>query len=310
MTARDFTRKPWLIKLMSVLAMAAMVFAIAGCGSSDDEGDESADDSAKAASIAGVFNQEAADKVPQKIRDRGSLIVATDATYAPSEFMAEDGKTIIGMDPDLAAALGTTLGLEIELKNATFDSIIPGLDAGKFDIAMSSFTDTKEREKKVDMVTYMVAGTGFYTNADDPTEVDGLSDLCGLKVAVQKATTQQDDVEAQNKKCADDKQIDLKVFTLQTDVDLAISSGKAQVAMADSPVAQYAVKQSDGKLVATGKDYDSAPYGIAVSKQSGMTDAVHAAMQTMMDNGTYGAILEKWGLSAGAIKTSKINDGV
>lgn len=291
-------------RLLTALALIAVVSVLAGCGSDDSTDTKSTD----SASITGTFNQAAADKVPTAIKDAGTLTVAMDASYAPNEFFDEDGKTIIGTDADLADAIGKTLGLEVEKKNATFDSIIPGLAAGKFDIALSSFTDTKEREQTVDMVTYLTAGTGFYTNADKPTEVTGVEDLCGKTVAVQKGTVQQEDVEAQTKKC--DEPIDIKVFTQQTDVDLAISSGRAEVALADSPVAAYAVKQSDGSLKSTGKDYDSAPYGIAINKKTELTPAIQAAVQELIDNGTYAAILKKWGLESGAITTSKINDGV
>lgn len=294
-------------RLLTVLALVALVAFAAGCGNSDDKKSDSGA-TGSTASITGTFNQAAADKVPQAIRDAGVLNIATDASYAPNEFFDTDGKTIIGTDADLAKAIGTTLGLKVNLKNATFDSIIPGLAAGKFDISLSSFTDTKEREKTVDMVTYLTAGTSFYTTANNPTEVETVADLCGKKVAVQKGTVQQEDVEAQNKKCS--TPIDIQVFTQQTDVDLALTSGKAQVALADSPVAAYAVKQSEGKLKATGKDYDSAPYGIAVSKKSGLTPAVQAAVQALMDNGAYAEILKKWGLSSGAIEESKVNDGV
>lgn len=295
-----------MMRVLALLAMLALVAVVTGCGSDDEKADTGA--TAETASITGTFNQAAADKVPQEIRDRGSITVAMDASYAPNEFFDEDGKTIIGTDADLADAIGKTLGLKVVKQNATFDSIIPGLAAGKFDIALSSFTDTKEREKTVDMVTYLTAGTGFYTTAKNPTEVETLEDLCGKKVAVQKGTVQQEDVEAQNKKC--DTPIDIQVFTQQTDVDLALTSGKAQVALADSPVAQYAVKQSEGTLKSTGKDYDSAPYGIAVGKETGLTEAVQAAVQELMDNGTYQAILDKWGLASGAISESKVNDGV
>lgn len=296
-----------ILKLLSVLALVALTAVLAGCGSSSSD-NKSSTSSSSTASITGKFDQAAADKVPQAIKDKGTIVVATDASYAPNEFFDTDGKTIIGTDADLAKAIGTTLGLDVQLKNATFDSIIPGLAAGKYDIALSSFTDTKEREKTVDMVTYLTAGTGFYTTAANPTDVQSVADLCGKKVAVQKGTVQQDDVEAQSKKCSDP--IDLQVFTQQTDVDLALTSGKAQVALADSPVALYAVKQSDGKLKSTGKDYDSAPYGIAVSKDTGLTPAVQAAVQSLMDDGAYKAILAKWGLTSGAIDQSKINDGV
>lgn len=296
-----------LARILAVLALIAVVSVLAGCGDDDkDEGSGATGDTS--ASITGTLNEAAAAKVPQEIKDQGTLTVAMDASYAPNEFFDEDGKTIIGMDADLADAIGTTLGLDVKKQNVTFDAILPGLAAGKYDIAISSFTDTKEREETVDMVTYFTAGTGFYTSADNPVEVEGLADLCGKKVAVQKGTVQQEDVEGQNEDC--DEPIDISVFTQQTDVDLAISSGKAEVALADSPVAAYAVQQSDGSLKSTGKEYDSAPYGIAVNKENGLTEAIQAAVQALIDDGTYTAILEKWGQTSGALTESKINDGV
>jgi len=304
MTTSNHVKTSKIARILTVLALIAVVSVLAGCGSDDSTDTKSTSN----ASITGTLNEAAAAKVPQAIKDKGALTVALDASYAPNEFFDEDGKTIIGTDADLADAIGKTLGLNVKKQNATFDSIIPGLAANKYDVALSSFTDTKEREKTVDMVTYLTAGTGFYTNADKPTEVTGVEDLCGKTVAVQKGTVQQDDVEAQSKKC--DQPIDLKVFTQQTDVDLAISSGRAQVALADSPVAAYAVKQSDGSLKSTGSDYDTAPYGIAINKKTELTPAIQAAVQALIDDGTYTAILKKWGVESGAITESKVNDGV
>ena len=106
------------------------------------------------------------------------------------------------MDADLAKALAGVMGLKADVKNATFDSIIPGLAAHKYDLGMSSFTDTKEREQTVDFVTYFTAGTSFYVKRQGgPAVVNTLADLCGKTVAVEKGTTQQTDAEAQSKKC-------------------------------------------------------------------------------------------------------------
>ncbi|MGB0873169.1 MAG: ABC transporter substrate-binding protein [Solirubrobacterales bacterium] len=307
MTGRsDVSALARMARILSLMTLVVAALAIAGCGSDDDAADEGAGSTGEITAVS--VDQAAADLVPQAIRDGGTLTVAMDASYAPNEFFDEDGKTIIGMDSDLATAIGQTLDLSVEKQNVTFDAILPGLAANKYEIAISSFTDTKEREKTVDMVTYFTAGTGFYTNAENPTDVETVADLCGKTVAVQKGTVQQEDVEAQNEKC--DKPINVEVFSEQTDVDLAISSGRADVALADSPVAAYAVKQSDGRLASTGKDYDSAPYGIAVNKDSGMTEAIQKAVQSLIDNGTYAEILDKWGVSGGAIDESKINDGV
>ncbi|HEY8762916.1 MAG TPA: transporter substrate-binding domain-containing protein, partial [Solirubrobacteraceae bacterium] len=138
--------------------------------------------------------------VPAAIKSKGTLTVASDATYAPDEFIAPDGHTVIGMDADLTKALGVVMGLKVEVKNVTFDSIIPGLAAGKYDVGASSFTDTKEREKTVDFVTYFTAGESFFTKASGGVTIGGLSDLCGHTVAVEKGTTEESDASTQSGK--------------------------------------------------------------------------------------------------------------
>ena len=116
--------------------------------------------------------------MPAKLRSKGTLTVASDATYAPMEFIAKDGKTVIGVDADLAKALGTVMGLKLKVQNATFATIIPGINSGKYDVGMSSFTDTKAREKVVDFVTYFSAGTSFYVKTSGgPKITGGLSSL-------------------------------------------------------------------------------------------------------------------------------------
>jgi len=169
------------------------------------------------------------------VRSKGTLTVATDATYAPMEFFASNGKTIVGVDADLAKALGTVLGLNFKVVNGTFATIIPGLASGKYGVGMSSFTDTKARQKKVDFVTYFVAGTSFYVKASGGPAISSLKSLCGHTVAVEKGTTQQADATAQGKKC----KVHVAAYPDQNGVNLALSSGRAQVAMADSPVAAY-----------------------------------------------------------------------
>jgi polar amino acid transport system substrate-binding protein len=247
--------------------------------------------------------------VPASIKSKSALTVAADATYAPNEFVASDGHTVVGMDADLAQALGTVLGLKTKVVNASFDTIIPGLAAGKYDLGMSSFTDTKAREKVVDFVTYFTAGTSFYVKAAGGPTITGLADLCGHKVAVERGTTQADDANAQDAKCksAGKSGVNVLVFPDQNSANLAIASGRSQVGMADSPVAAYIVKQSNGKFKLVGTPYGTAPYGIAIPKGNGMAEAVLAGIKTLIANGTYKTILQKWGVQAGAISNPQIN---
>jgi polar amino acid transport system substrate-binding protein len=292
--------------LTSALVALSLV-ALAACGSSNDNGSTSTS-SAKSSTgaSAGGANAAVAGKVPAKYKSKGSLIVAADATYAPNEFTGSDGKTVQGMDADLAKALASEMGLKAQVTNATFDSIIPGLASGKYDLGMSSFTDTKEREKTVDFVTYFSAGTSFYVKAQGGPTVNTLADLCGKTVAVEKGTTQQSDAEGQSKKCGG-KAVKVLTFPDQNGANLALSSGRAQVGMADSPVAAYLVKQSNGQFKLVGQPYGTAPYGIAIPKGSGLATVVKAGLQELMKNGKYMSILKRWGIQAGAIDNPTIN---
>jgi polar amino acid transport system substrate-binding protein len=293
-------------------ALAAMAFAAAGCGSSDDDsssGSTGAASTNSATTASGGADATAAGLVPADIKSKGTLTVAADASYAPNEFFASDGKTVQGMDPDLAKAIAAKLGLKAKVVNATFDGIIPGLAADKYDLGMSSFTDTKEREQTVDFVTYFSAGTSFYTKAQGGPAITDLASLCGHKVAAEKGTTQADDAAAQSKKCkADGKAaVAVSVFPDQNGANLALNSGRADVGMADSPVADYQVKQSGGQFKLVGQTYGAAPYGIAIPKGNGMAPAVKSALTALMTDGTYKTILTKWGVEHGAITTPVIN---
>lgn len=250
--------------------------------------------------------------LPAKYKKKGVLTVATDATYAPMELMGKDGKTVIGADVDLGEAIGKELGVKFKFENATFDSIIPALQAGKYDLSMSSFTDTKKREAVVDFVTYFNAGTSFYVKKHGGPKIENLGDLCGETAAIEKGTIQVDDANAQSKKCVAEgkKPVTVSIFPDQNGANLAIASGRAQVGLADSPVAAWIVRQSHGQFKLTGKAYNTAPYGIVVPKDSGLAKPLQAAVERLIKSGKYAKILKKWGISQGAVKVSKINDAM
>jgi polar amino acid transport system substrate-binding protein len=304
--------RPRLTALIAVIAFAAVTVA-AGCGSSNnDNSNTSGGGTLTAASFSVQTDPAIAGQVPADVKSNGSLSVAADATYAPDEFIASDGKTVIGMDADLAKAIAQLMGLQANVQNIPFDSIIPGLAAGKYDLGMSSFTDTKDREKTVDFVTYATAGSSFFVQASGGPNIATLDDLCGHKVGAEKGTTQADDATAQSKKCTDAGKpaVSVSVFPDENGVNLALSSGRIDVAMADTPPAEYAVKQSDGKFKISGASYGNAPYGIAMSKDSGLQQPVLAAVKALMADGTYKKILDYWGVSADAITNPTINGAI
>ncbi len=258
------------------------------------------------ASASSKVNKTLAAEVPAAIKASG-LIVAADASYAPNEFIS--GGKVVGMDADLVAAIGAILGLKVSVVNETFDGIIPGLVAKKYNLGMSSFTDTKAREKTVNFVDYFSAGTSFFVDVKSGPDIKSLAGLCGYNVAVETGTTEQTDAQGQAKACtkAGKKTVKVDSYPDQNSANLALASGRDQVGMADSPVAAYQVKQSAGKFMISGPAYGTVPYGIAVPKGSGLNTPVLGAVKALIANGTYTAILKRWGVQAGAISMPKLN---
>ncbi|MFJ4187678.1 ABC transporter substrate-binding protein [Kitasatospora sp. NPDC089509] len=290
------------------VAAVSVSLVLTGCGSSKSGSSSGANASVSVPAV--ISDASLAALVPADIKSAGKLVVATDASYAPNEFKDDKG-AIVGMDVDLANAIAKKLGLTADVQNATFDAIIPGITGNKYAMSMSSFTDTKEREASVDMVTYFSAGTGIAVKKGNPEKIDP-NDLCGKKVAVQTGTTQaaaiKDTINAACTKAGKPTiPNDGDKFDLQTDVTQALVSGRDQVMLADSPVVDYALKQTNGQLEKLGAVTDTAPYGVVLQKNSPLTKAVQGAVQSLMADGTYKSILEKWGVQAGAIDKSVVN---
>jgi polar amino acid transport system substrate-binding protein len=300
-------------KLVARIGVPALaVLALAGCGSSNNSSTSSSTGTTTTASTATSEVASIAAQVPAAIKAKGTLTVATEAQYAPNEFLASDGHTIIGMDADMVKALGEVMGLKVQLVNADFEAIIPGLKAGRYDLGASSFTDTKEREKVVNFVDYYSAGISFYAKSSTNPGVSELADLCGKTTAVEKGTVEQEEAEKQSKTCTKEgkKAVTVLSFPGQDAVNLAVSSGRAELGMADSPVVAYQIKVNNGLFKLIGKSYGFAPYGLAIPKTSGMTQPIFAAMKELIANGAYLKILEKWGIQSGAIKEAKINGAI
>ena len=294
---------------------AAMLIAVAACGTSDsaDTASKSADSkdssSTQGFDTSGIKkDDEIAALLPDSVAGDGTLTVGTDTSYAPAEFLAEDGRTPVGFDVDLSKALAAVFGLKENTVSSTFDSIIPSVGS-KYDIGISSFTVTKERMEAVDFVTYFKAGSTFVVQKGNPKKID-TSNLCGVKVAVQTGTTQEEEVNKDNEQCkADGKDaIDIQSSKLQTDVTTAVASGKASIFYADSTVSAYAIKQTGDTLETLGEDAGGVPEAVAIKKGDTKTaEAVQKAIQKLMDDGTYKKILDTWGVGPGAIDKAEIN---
>jgi len=282
----------------------AAVLALSGCANNTEGG-------AQPLGEAAVVSQQAdlASLVPADIRAKGVLKIGIGPTYPPNEYVDANGK-IVGWDVELFDAVAAKLGLKTNYVDATFPQIIGGLGVGTYDLGNSSFTDTKEREKTVDFVTYFNAGSQWASKKGVTVDPEN---ACGLKVAAQVDTNQLlVDLPARSKKCvaAGKKAITIQSYADQSVASSAVVLGKADAGVADSPVIAYAVKQSGEKLQLDGELYEAAPYGWPVKKDSPFGTAIQKALEALIADGTYTQILTRWGIEGGAIDKPVINGAV
>jgi polar amino acid transport system substrate-binding protein len=296
--------KKW--RLAAVFAVAGAL-AMSGCSGGSDSAGGSESTTTTAASADKV--ESIANTVPEAIKSSGKLVVGVNIPYAPNEFKDENGE-IVGFDVDLMNAIAATLGLEPEYREADFAKIIPSIEGGTFNVGMSSFTDSKEREQTVDFVTYFSAGSLWAQKAGAGINPD---DACGKKVAVQATTVQEtDELPAKSKACTDAGKpaIQITPFDSQDAATNAVVLGQADAMSADSPVTLYAIKQSEGALEKAGEVFDSAPYGWPVAKGSPLAQSLLQALQHLIDTGAYKQIATNWGLEDGMIDKPVINGAI
>ena len=294
---------------LTVAAAAVLTVVLAGCGAGGDGSGGNATAPTSAAVPAPAKDDALAAMVPASVSSDGKIVFGTDASYAPNEFTAPDGTTIIGMDVDLGTAIAQKLGLKAEFQNSQFSGIIPGIQGKKYELGMSSFSISDERVATVDMVSYFTAGTSLAVVKGNPEGITGADALCGKAVGVQSGTTQADDIAKRTAACtaAGKPAIAVTELQAQSDVTLALSSKRIVAMLADSPVVAYAVSTTEGALEIVGQPYDTAPYGVVLAKKQGdFAKGVQGAVQALITDGTYKKILDKWNVGVGAIPTSEV----
>ncbi len=297
-------RRTSLILTTGVLALS---LGLAACGSDSLSEPQ---DSATTASATGTADPALVAKLPEKIKSAGKIVIGTDATYQPNEYLDADGKTVIGMDVELFDAVAAKFGVTTEWTPTGFDQIILGVNSDKYDMGISSFSINSDRLAQVTMVSYFTAGTQWVTLKGNPKSVDP-DDACGLNIAVQKATVQADvDLPARSKACTDagKKAINPIVDADQSKVTSSVQTGKAVAMLVDLPPAISAVDTTGGELELLGEQYDSAPYGYVLPKdETEFGEAIVEALKQIKADGTYDQILTKWKTEGGAITDFAVN---
>jgi polar amino acid transport system substrate-binding protein len=293
----------------TLVLSGVLVLAAAGCGSNTLEGSTPSSSSSASSSAPASSGPDLSGSLPAKIKSAGKIVVGVDATYRPNEFL-QGGKTVVGMDVDLFNAVAQKFGVTVEWQPAGFDTIITGVQSGKYDVGVSSFTINDKRKQQVNMVSYFNAGTLWATAKGNPKGVNP-DDACGKTIAVQKGTTQlEDDMPKRQAKCkADGKPaINLVVREKQDQATADLAGGKADAMLADSPVVLYAIQQTQGKIEQLGQIYDAAPYGYVIPKaETQFAQAIVEALKSVAADGTYQSTLKKYNNESGAITDFALN---
>ena len=283
------------------ITLAVVALALSGCtyASEESASPESNSNGAEPSSNAEIIESIKKDPsiaaiVPDDIKKSGTLRNGVAANYAPAEFIDTDGSTVIGY----ITAVSKLMGLKVATTNAAFPSLIPALGS-KYDVSVSAFTITLEREKQVTMASYFKAGFSMAVPKGNPKKISP-DDLCGHTVAIQTGTAQETAAQHKSKQCvkAGHKPIDLLSYASQSDATTNVTGGKADVLYADSVITGYAIKQTS-KLVALG--------GITAKNDGGLSKAIQVATQKLIDDGTMKKLLAAWGTQDGLIKTSQVN---
>ena len=247
--------------------------------------------------------------VPKDIRATGRLVIGVNVPYAPNEFKNSDGQ-IVGFDVDVMNAMAKTLGLAPDYRETAFESIIPSVQGGQFNVGMSSLTDTAERQSTVDFVTYFQAGTLWAQRPGKPVDPDA---ACGRRVGVVTASIQETrELPTKSDACvaAGLAPIDKVVYQRQDDLTHALIAGEVDAMTADSPVTGFAIKLSAGELEPAGAVFDSAPYGWPVAKGSPLAQSLRKALEHLMQSGEYRTIATMWGVDKGMIDKPAINGAI
>jgi polar amino acid transport system substrate-binding protein len=246
----------------------------------------------------------------------GKLVVCSDIPYPPQEFFDDNGKAV-GSDIEIAEEIARRLGLEPQIENSVFDTIIAAVTSGKCDIIASAQNITAARVKQVDMIPFFQAGQSFVVAKGNPAGIKTQDDLCGKSVAAETGTTEIDylkgtgDYAGNGLSAACQSKgkpaIDIKEYPKDSDALAALISGNVDAYFADSPVAGYYTVQQPDKFELSGLTLDVAKEGISVPKDKNeLRDAVATALKSMMDDGTYDKILEKYGVGDGGLKSSDV----
>ncbi|MEV8094152.1 ABC transporter substrate-binding protein [Kitasatospora sp. NPDC085879] len=297
-------------------AAALAAFLLAGCGADPVPAAPAAGASAVAAAshdvVSGVRKVDAvAALLPEDVRKSGTLRLGGAVGTPPSAFYPDPAKkSPAGLDVDIADAVGKVLGVTVRREDAAFETILPALGSGKYDVGTGNFGVTTARLKTIDFVTYIDDGQGFAVRKDDTRlqQVTDLVQLCGLTIGTGAGTTFETTLDARRNVCADAgrKPYEVRAFSDNGAVLTGLQQGRIDVAMSTINGLRHQAAQPAAGTRFLG-EFHRLDVGFAFRKGSPLTPAFQGAVNQLIKDGTYARILQKWGTEDSAVTASQIS---
>lgn len=254
---------------------------------------------------------EAAALLPDEFKGKG-LRWVTSVGYPPMEEWASDGEGIIGVDPAIGHAISRTLGVSMTIEDQEFNSMIPGLISKRYDVLASSMTDNAERRETTTFINYVSAGNAFLVSTGNPESIETPSDLCGKIIAVVDSGSSALLAEEFSAECEADGKAPYEILAFggDSEANLAVQSGRAVATIGDYPVAAARAADPENKMDAIEIEGGESLWGLGVDNSNEeLAKAIQAALQELIDNGTYLEILEAWSVEGMAVEEATINGG-
>ncbi len=252
-------------------------------------------------------------RLPADILAAGKMVSVNSGSFPPYEIVG-DNNTLTGASADIGQAIGALLGVKVENTTVSgLSSVLTGIKAGRYQFAMGPIGDFKSRQDANDFVDYVQEYVVFAVQKGNPKHIDGLAQACGTKVAVMAAGSAEKVIKAQAAACAAAGKpvLEVQSYTDQPTSLLAVRSKRADAFFSSQAPLTYFVEQARGdlELAATGQanGFDALVQGAVVAKGSPLGPLLLDCIRTLMANGTYAAIMKKWGLERNMIATPGLN---
>ncbi len=305
-------------KLQLVALAAIIATGLAGCGGANADPATSAEASAGgpgskptndiSANVAG--DEKARALLPQSVKDKGTLVVAMELKSPPTTFLADDQKTPIGFNPDMARLIAKKLGLRVEIADVPFDNIIPALQGHRYDMTASTMGVTPERVEVVDMIEYFKTGSSIGVAKGNP-EGYAVDNLCGKQVVVTKGSIQATKrlPEVSKAQCEDHGKPAIEGIILPSLLDAMtqLASGRVKAIYYDTPALSWAAGQQPNRFEVLTPQVNTSLVAVALAKDGELTPAVQAAVQSIMTSPEYEEALGRWGLEGLGIDQAKLH---